>query len=481
MTWSSGSAAPRRGHVALGAALALAMLSLPMGALAEARFDAPAEFTGRFRVGPEMPGKPVHSGDGVRVQGMGLVPGQSVTLQKGLAVLNPGGPATVDDEGNLSLGFTLPEDAETGLHKLVVIAENPSTATVIDVKVSPRIPLSGEDLFSRHGVKGAAGLYQSAYSAASDALFVAASSFRPRGSTLQKLDPETLEVLAEITPPELPEDLRQSPPPGAPQPEGPEPVAVFGIAVDDRQGTVWATNTFHNTVAVYRQGDLSLVRQFPPGEVYHSRDVVVDGERGRAYVSASATNGIHVFDTAALEKRAVIEIDSAQRGGDFSVMSLALDPEGGRLFVVSRTSNELAVIDLDSNEVARVLPVPGAKNASGVAYDAETGRAFVASQDSDNLVILDLDSGEVLHDVAVGAGALNVAFEPVERLAYVSNRGAGTVTVVSPEGEIVANLANGSYPNHVHADGRGNLYAVNKSLAEDDAAGDHVTLIRKAP
>lgn len=480
MTSSSGLAAPRRGLMGLGAAVALALLSLPVAAQAQARFDAPAEFTGRFRVGSETPGTPVHSGGGVRVQGVGLVPGQGVTVQKGLAVLNPDGAITVDGEGNLSLGFTLPQDAATGLHKLVVIGENPSTATVIDLKVSPQIPLSGESLFSLHSVKAAAGVYQSVYGGAGDALFVAASSFRPPSSTLQKLDPETLEVLAEIAPPEMPEELREAPAPGMPQPEGPQPAAVFGIAADDTKGTLWTTNTRHDSVAVYRQDDLSLVRQFPAGEVYHSRDVVVDAERGRAYVSASATGGIHVFDTATLEKIAVIQIASGQRGGEFSVMSLALDAAGGRLFTVSRTSNELAVIDLDSNDVARVLPVPGAKNASGVAFDADTGRVFVAAQDSDNLVILDLDSGEVLHDVPVGAGALNVAFEPVGRLAYVSNRGAGTVAVVSPDGEIVANLANGSYPNHVHADGRGNLYAVNKSLGEDDAAGDQVTLIRKA-
>ena len=50
---------------------------------------------------------------------------------------------------------------------------------------------------------------------------------------------------------------------------------------------------------------------------------------------------------------------------------------------------------------------------------------FVASQDTDNLLILDAGSGEVLHDVEVGAGALNVAFEPESRTAFVSNRGAG--------------------------------------------------------
>ncbi len=98
-------------------------------------------------------------------------------------------------------------------------------------------------------------------------------------------------------------------------------------------------------------------------------------------------------------------------------------------------------------------PVLGAKNASGVANDAQAGGGFVA--------------------------ALKVAFKSVERMAYASNRGAGTVTVMPSDGEVVTNLVNDSHPYHVHADGRGNLYAVNKSLGEDDATGNHVTLIHR--
>ena len=98
----------------------------------------------------------------------------------------------------------------------------------------------------------------------------------------------------------------------------------------------------------------------------------------------------------------------------------------------------------------------------------------MASQASDNLLIVSEETGEVLHDVTVGAGALSVAFEPVSRRAFVANRGAGTITVVNTDGEIVANLEAGSYPNHVRADGKGNVWAVNKSQGQDDPNGDRI-------
>ncbi len=458
--------------------LALASIALPGLALAETTFPAPVEFEGRFRVSPAEPGKPVLPGSSVTIQGSGLAPGQTLVLQRGTSVLS-NEVLTADDKGAVSFTFTLPADAATGLHPVIAIMDTPSSTALFDLKVSKDVPLSGEAAFTVTRVKSAPGLYQSAYSAKSGALYVAASNFRPPSAALLKLNPETLEVLAEVTPPPLPEELRRAPAEGQPD-TGPQPVGIFGLAVDDEKGTIWATNTFDNSVAVYGQDDLALIKQFPPGEVYHARDIKVDAKRGRAYASASATNGVHVFDTETLEKVAVIEIQSAERGGEFSLMSIALDPAGNRLFAVSRKSNELAEIDLTTNTVTRVLPLPGAKNASGVDFDPATGTVYVASQDSDNLLIVDLASGEVKHNVTTGAGALNVVFEPVSKLAYVSNRGAGTVTVVSPEGEVVANLDGGSYPNHVAVDGKGNVFAVNKSLGAEDAAGDHVARIHSA-
>lgn len=458
--------------------LVLAALLVPAMAIAETTFPQPIEFSGRFRAAGDNPAAPVLAGGKISIHGSGLVPGQRVTLQRGTAVLSGESPLIADDKGAVRLDLELPADAAPGLHPVVALLEGPSMTTTFDVKISVDVPQSGADLFAVQAAKSAPGLYQSAYGASSGGLFVTAANFRPVSSVLLKLDPDSLAVLAEATPPEVPPEhrLRFGLAPG--EEPGPQPFAVFGLGVDDVKGTVWVTNTAHNTVAVYNQSDLSLVKQFPAGEVYHSRDVIVDGARGRAYVSASATNGVHVFDTATLEKLAVIEIASGKRGGEFSLMSLALDTAGGRLFAVSRLSNELAVIDLGDNSVTQVIALPGAKNASGVAYDPDNGRVLVASQDSDNLLILDLASGAVLHDVTTGAGALNVVIDPVSKLAFVPNRVAGTVTVVSGDGKIVANLDNGTYANHVHADGKGNVFAVNKSAGPDDARGDLVTRYR---
>lgn len=449
--------APRR------IALVLALATVVAAAAASDGFDAPdRDFKGQVRPATPL----VVPGAEVELAGSGFKSGQSVTLTRGESVLG-GKPQVADAEGKFSLKFALPANAATGRHPIVVRADAPDAAAVVELKVSPKVPLSGAERFDVASAKLAQGLYQSAYSAKSDAVFVTSAVGRPpvTRSELLKVDPRTLQVLARATPAKVPghDDGRVH--------------AVYGVAVDDANGNVWVTNTREDTIAVYRQSDLSLVKQFDAGTVPHARDVIVDARRGKAYASATGETHLSVFDAKTLAFLKELPIESKQRGGKFVPMSLELDEASGKLFTVSIEAGEAAVIDTATDTVDRVIPLANAHTASGVAFDAARNRLLVASQGSDNLLVVDAANGEVLHDVAVGAGPLNVAFDDASGLAYVSNRGAGTVTVVDRDGAIVANLDGGTFPNHVHEDGKGHVFAVNKSRGEDDPKGDRITRI----
>ncbi len=409
-------------------------------------------------------GTPVYAGDRVVISGEGQIPGQTITLLRGARQLNET-PITVDAEGRFSFELALDADAAVGLQPVVVLAENPSAATIAELKISPKLELTGADAWTVSGNHVNDGLYQVAFSPASNALYVSAAVGRPPilAASLSKVDAETLEVLASVSPA------------AAPAREDGSDAGLFGlygIAADDVNGTVWATNTRQNTLSVYKQSDLSLVKQFAPGTVTHARDVVVDEANGRAYASATGTGNIEVFDTKTLEHLPPIVLKSTKWGGDFSAMALDLDPKAGKLVTVSMGSEEAAIVDLASGE-SKVFALPGAKAVSGVAYDAQDNVIFVASQGTDNLLIINAADGTVLHDVKVGADPLNVTFEPVSRLAFVAVRGAGRVVAVSPSGEVVANLEIGQLPNQLRADGRGNVYLVNQRF-DDKAEGDKV-------
>ncbi len=208
---------------------------------------------------------------------------------------------------------------------------------------------------------------------------------------------------------------------GRPGSNGPSVFSVFGLATDDANGTVWVSNTRQHTVAVYRQSDLGPVKQFPGEAVPHSREVAVDAVHGRAYVSAIGENIVAVFDTKTLSQLPNIEIPTNVEGGNFIPTSLDVDAKTGKVYTVSLHSLEARVIDCVSGKLENLITLEGVKSAIGVAYDRDAGRLLVASSSGDDLLIVDVASGKVLHDAYVGAGALNMAYEPVSKLVSAAS------------------------------------------------------------
>jgi DNA-binding beta-propeller fold protein YncE len=441
------------------AALSLALCAA-VGAVGAQGFGPPAiDFKGSVR-----PGSPViRAGDAVEMTGQGFQPGQAVTLLRGETVLNAT-PWTADAEGRVSGQVQIPADAVVGRHPVVMRVANPDAAAVIDLKVSKDVPLSGADRYDVTTNKLVQGLYQVAHSEASDALFVTAAVGRPpvTQSELLKLDPDTLEITARVTPAQV-----------EGQTDG-RVYAVYGVAVDDANGNVWVTNTRDDTVAVYRQSDLSLVKQFDTGVLPHGRDVVVDTKDNRVWASGFGGGKFVAFDATTLEVVQDLTVPSEVRGEEFGPMALTVDPVGGKLYSVGLSTGEVVVLDGATGEVDRMFRFPTINGGIGVAIDPEGRRLYVAAQGSDNLVIANADTGEVLHDVYVGAGAVYVAFDPHTKLAYVASRGAGTVTAVDADGTIVANLDGGTFPNHVLPVGDGTVYAINKSRGAEEPEGDQI-------
>ncbi|MCV0383890.1 MAG: YncE family protein [Erythrobacter sp.] len=460
---------------ALGIGLALAVSPLAVGAAQAQTVFGEVDRTAEPRIefASAENGAPITAGDEVRIEGSGFRPGQQVTLRYGATPLTAQALAA-DGEGKLTGSFALPAEAVVGIHPIVVTTQAPYHAIIAELKVSPDIALSGQSGFRVTEAEPARGLYQSVYSPKSNAIFTTSAIGRPpvKESALTKLDARTLEVAAQANPGAAPQRPGRD---GTMQDGG--VFAVYGIDIDDAKGTVWVTNSRQDTIAVYRQSDLGLVKQFEPGAVSHSRDVRVDEALGKAYVSATFTPEIVVFDTANNTETKRIAIASGKRREEFGVASLSLDDAAHRLYVAGLGTSEVAVIDTQTDEVLNVFPVPGARGVIGIAHDPQTGRIFAAAQGTDNLVVLDGQTGAVIADTPVGAGALNVVFDPVSRHAYVANRGSGTVTVVDVDGKIVANLGPAPRANHVALGPKGTIYAVDKSAGARDADADQLLVI----
>lgn len=382
-------------------------------------------------------------------------------------------PFPVDQKGGFKGKFEVPADAEVGILTVNVKVDGAKVGE-FEVGISREVPLSGTDKFTASKNQLSTGLYQVAYSDNTDALFITRATFEPSPQTaLLKVDAQTLELIDSTTPPASPARNGKGK-----HDYTPSVFAAFGIGVDSVHQTVWVTNTLNGTVAVYRQQDLSLLKQFKPGLVPHSHSVVVDTEHGTAYVSSWKARNVAVFNTKTLQHVKNIDIDPVEEGASFVPVTFALNSKTNTLYVSSMNAPAIAVIDTASNTVKKVFRIEQARSLRGLAWDADNQLLLAAGYGSDSLLIIDPTTGKLVHDIYVGAAPLAVTWEPESGLAFVSTRGGDSIAVVEPAtGELVANLNGGSLPNHVITDGKGHVFAVNKSHSPDDPNGDYIRRI----
>lgn len=330
-----------------------------------------------------------------------------------------------------------------------------STTVTTSVVVTPDNSPVNEDDYSSDSAELPSGLYQSAYSTATGALFATSAVGRPpvTQSQLIKLDPDTLEVLDSTTPALV----------DATDPDG-GVWAVYGIGLDDELGYVWVTNTRQNTVAVYDQETLDLVKQFPADTTAHSRDVVVDASTHLAYVSSASGDYIDVFSGAGDEPVYVERITLSSDAQAFdTVMRLDFDQTTGMLYTTSLGSQVAASIDTRNGNAITYYPLGDhVSSASGVAYDPVAKNLYVASQVTNNVVVVNTVSGKIVADIPTGAGSLNAAYDADNGLVYVANRTGATVTVINASTlQVVGNLPAGTNTNHVEV-AQGVAYVVDK-------------------
>lgn len=104
----------------------------------------------------------------------------------------------------------------------------------------------------------------------------------------------------------------------------------------------------------------------------------------------------------------------------------------GKAFVNVEDRNEIAVIDMAKRAVVARHALPGCDGPTGLAFDAKSHMLIAACDGS--TVIVDAVNGKVVKALATGGGADGVAFDPGQRLAFVSAGAAGTLTVVAVDG-----------------------------------------------
>ena len=102
----------------------------------------------------------------------------------------------------------------------------------------------------------------------------------------------------------------------------------------------------------------------------------------------------------------------------------------GHIFVNIRSSSEMVEFDALSLKILNRWPLAPGRRPNGLAIDAKNRRLFSGCSGNSKMVVMDADKGTVLATVDIGRGSDGCGFDPAKGLAYSSNGGDGTVTII---------------------------------------------------
>lgn len=217
-------------------------------------------------------------------------------------------------------------------------------------------------------------------------------------------------------------------------------------------GTLLVANKSDATVSLVDTGSGKVVATLPTGRGPHEVAVSPDGETAIVadYGTREAPGStLTVIDLPG--KRVAKTIDLGEHTRPHGVQFL---PGGGRAAVTTEGSRSLLVVDLETGKVASAIAT-GAEVSHMVALSPGGERAYVANIGSGSATVIDLAGGAKVADVATGEGAEGIAATP--HGVWVTNREAGTVTLIDPETlKVAATIPSPGFPIRAEAtpDGR---------------------------
>jgi len=126
--------------------------------------------------------------------------------------------------------------------------------------------------------------------------------------------------------------------------------------------------------------------------------------------------------------------DPAARGED--PFDIVISPDGARAYVINRSTDNLFVIDLITDQIVEVIDLyPEATHPLGpaptrLAITPDGSRLLVTNVHDGSVTVMDTATSSILQTLAVGRGPADVAISPDGSLAYIPNKFDWTTTVI---------------------------------------------------
>jgi YVTN family beta-propeller protein len=200
---------------------------------------------------------------------------------------------------------------------------------------------------------------------------------------------------------------------------------VHGIAIVSDLNKGFTSNGRDSTVTVFDLKTLKVLKQIPVGK--NPDAIIYDAASKRVFTFNGASNDATAIDPQSETVAGTIALDGKPE--------FAEADESGHIFVNLEDKSAIAELDSRKLTVLARWPLAPGEEPSGIAFDRRHKRLFAACSNK-MMVVMNAENGKVITTVPIGSGVDGAGFDAGTEMAFSSNGGDGTLTVVhedSPE------------------------------------------------
>jgi YVTN family beta-propeller protein len=201
--------------------------------------------------------------------------------------------------------------------------------------------------------------------------------------------------------------------------EIPDTQGVHGIALAPKLNRGYTSNGRSNNVTIFDLKTLKAVGQIPTGQ--NPDAIFYEAGSNRVFTFNGRSKDATVIEAGTGKVSSTIPL-----GGK---PEFAVSDGKGTLFVNIEDTHEIAMIDAAKAAVTKRYTLEGCEDPTGLAIDVARRRLFSVCGNK-VMVVSSPDAGKVIASVPIGEGSDGAGFDADRGLAFSSNGGDGTLTVV---------------------------------------------------
>ena len=197
------------------------------------------------------------------------------------------------------------------------------------------------------------------------------------------------------------------------------PGGTHGIAISHAAGLGYTDDGRAGEAVAFSLKTLKVVKRLRAAA--DADAVTIDPTSGHVFVVDGDPGLLTVIDPVSDRVVATVHVGSQ--------LEFVVPGGNGKIYVNGVEKRAIFRIDTATNQVDATWPIPQCAAPHGLAIDTATHRLF-SSCENGRLVVVNADTGATVATLPIGEGTDAAAFDPTRRLAFSSNGGDGTLSVI---------------------------------------------------